>query len=65
LKLKKSHIGPKHLSRIQNGEAQKQGEGNFIDANLFKVQVTQGYLEEEMYLIQHGQAPQGMDTAKR
>lgn len=38
MKPRKAHRGPYPLSRIDNRKKEKQGEGDFLDANLFQVQ---------------------------
>jgi hypothetical protein len=51
VKPRKAHVGLDHLSRIDNGEKEKQGEGDFPDANLFQVQLATRYLEDVFYFL--------------
>ena len=39
VKPEKLNAGPNHLSRITNGEEPTNLEGNFLDAQLFSVQI--------------------------
>ena len=46
VKPRKLNVGPDHMSRITNGEEPGNLEENFLDANLFSVQIADDYFAD-------------------
>jgi hypothetical protein len=57
VKLVKLNVGPDHLSRITNGEEPANLEDNFLDAQLFLVQVSDEYFVDIIQYLSTGTVP--------
>jgi hypothetical protein len=54
-----------HLSRVTNGEEPTNLEDNFLDAQLFSVQIVDDYFAEIMQYLSIGTMPQEYTTAQK
>jgi hypothetical protein len=60
----KLNAGPDHLSRITNGEEPTNLEDNFLDAQLFSVQVADEYFSDIIQYLSTGTVPQEFNTTQ-
>jgi hypothetical protein len=60
---RKLNAGPKQLSRVTNGEEPMNLEDNFLDAQLFSVQIVDDYFTEIIQYLNTGTSPQEYTTA--
>jgi hypothetical protein len=58
VKLGKLNAGPDHLSRITNGEEPTNIEDDFLNAQLFSIQVADEYFVDIIQYLSTGTAPQ-------
>jgi hypothetical protein len=56
---------PDHLSRVKNGEEPTNVEENFLDAQLFSVQISDEYFANIIQYLSIGTAPQEYNTAQK
>jgi hypothetical protein len=61
----KLNAGPDHLSRVTNGEEPTNLEDNFLDAQLFSVQIVDEYFADIIQYLSTGTAPQEYNTAQK
>jgi hypothetical protein len=59
----KLNVGPNHLSRVTNGEEPMNLEDNFLDAQLFSIQIADEYLVDIIQYLSTGIAPQEYNTS--
>jgi hypothetical protein len=60
----KLNAGPDHLSRVTNGEEPTNLEDNFLDAQLFSVQIVDDYFIEIIQYLSTGTAPHEYTTTE-
>jgi hypothetical protein len=58
----KLNAGPDHLSRVTNGEEPTNLEDNFLDAQLFSVQVDDEYFVDIIEYLSIGTVPKKIST---
>jgi hypothetical protein len=63
--LGKLNAGPDHLSRVTNGEEPTNLEENFLDPQLFSVQVVDDFFVDIIEYLSIGIAPQEFSTAQK
>jgi hypothetical protein len=61
----KLNAGPDHLSRVTNGEEPMNLEDNFLDAQLFLVQIVDDYFAEIIQYLSTGTTPQEYTTTQK
>jgi hypothetical protein len=59
------NVGPDHLSRVTNGEEPTNLEDNFLDAQLFSVQIVDEYFADIIQYLSIGTAPQEYNTTQK
>jgi hypothetical protein len=59
------NAGLDHLSRVTNGEEPTNLEDNFLDAQLFSVQIANEYFTDIIQSLSIGIAPQEYNTAQK
>jgi hypothetical protein len=62
VKLGKLNAGPDHLSRVTNEEEPTNLEDNFLDAQLFSVQIVDKYFADIIQYLSTGTMPQEYNT---
>jgi hypothetical protein len=65
VKLGKSNVKPNYLSWRWNRELEGEEEGDFPNANMFKVPPASGYLEDVHYFLWHKKALDKMSMTNR
>jgi hypothetical protein len=65
VKPRKLNVGPDHLSRVTNGEELMNLEDNFLDAQLFSIQIIDEYIENIIQYLSMSIAPQEYNTAQK
>ena len=65
VKLGKLNTGPNHLSRVNNEEEPINLEDNFLDVQLFSVQVANEYFFDIIEYLRTGVAPQDFSTPEK
>jgi hypothetical protein len=61
----KLNVRPEHMSRIVNGEEPTNLEDNFLDAQLFLVQIANEYFTDIIQYLSTGTGPQEFNTAQK
>jgi hypothetical protein len=61
----KLNVGPDHLSRVTNGEEPTNLEDNFLDAQLFSVQIIDDYFAKIVHYLSTGTTSQEYTTAQK
>jgi len=65
VKLGKLNAGPDHLSRFTNGEEPTNLEENFLDAQLFSIQIVDEYFTDIIQYLIRGTALQEYSTVQK